>query len=62
MAEAWSFWTKIQTYRQARPIRCLHAVMSLLRIDDPVPQVASINTPDAKTIIIQPWDKDDSRH
>ena len=23
----------------------------------PVPQVASINTPDAKTIIIQPWEK-----
>ncbi len=60
MAEAVEFLDEdLKTYRagKANPAVFNAVMVNYYGSMTPVPQVASINTPDAKTIIIQPWDK-----
>ncbi|NLX41837.1 MAG: ribosome recycling factor [Bacteroidales bacterium] len=60
MAEAVEFLDEdLKTYRagKANPAVFNAVMVNYYGSMTPVPQVASINTPDAKTILIQPWDK-----
>jgi len=49
----------LKTYRagKANPLIFNNVMVNYYGSAMPVPQVASVNTPDAKTIVIQPWDK-----
>lgn len=49
----------LKTYRagKANPAIFNNVTVDYYGTETPVPQVASINVPDAKTIIIQPWEK-----
>ena len=49
----------LKTYRvgKANPLRFNNVVVDYYGTPTPVPQVASVTTPDAKTILIQPWEK-----
>ena len=49
-------------YQKIRTGRASTALLEEVKVDyygnpTPIPQVASITTPDAKTMLIQPWDK-----
>ncbi len=50
---------ELKTYRagKANPAVFNNVVVDYYGTPTPVPQVASITTPDAKTMLIQPWDK-----
>ena len=50
---------ELKTYRagKANPAVFNNVLVSYYGNQTPIPQTASITTPDAKTIIIQPWDK-----
>jgi ribosome recycling factor len=50
---------ELKTYRagKANPAVFHNVMVDYYGNPTPVPQVASITTPDAKTMIIQPWDK-----
>lgn len=49
----------VKTYRagKANPLIFNNVTVDYYGTETPVPQVASITTPDAKTIVIQPWEK-----
>ena len=49
----------VKTYRagKANPLIFNNVTVDYYGSETPVPQVASITTPDAKTIVIQPWEK-----
>lgn len=49
----------LKTYRagKANPLVFNNVMVNYYGADMPVPQVASVTTPDAKTILIQPWEK-----
>lgn len=49
----------LKTYRagKANPLVFNNVMVDYYGSETPVPQVASITTPDAKTILIQPWEK-----
>lgn len=49
----------LKTYRagKANPLVFNSVMVNYYGADMPVPQVASVTTPDAKTILIQPWEK-----
>ena len=49
----------LKTYRagKANPAVFNNVVVSYYGTMTPIPQVASISTPDAKTMLIQPWDR-----
>ena len=49
----------VKTYRagKANPLIFNNVVVDYYGTPTPVPQVASVTTPDAKTIVIQPWEK-----
>ena len=60
MAEAVKFLEEdLKTYRagKANPLIFNNVMVDYYGSAMPVPQVASITTPDAKTIMIQPWEK-----
>ncbi len=60
MADAVEFLDEdLKTYRagKANPTVFNAVMVNYYGSMTPVPQVASINTPDAKTFIIQPWEK-----
>jgi len=50
---------ELKTYRagKANPAVFNNVLVDYYGTPTPVPQVASITTPDAKTMLIQPWDK-----
>ena len=50
---------ELKTYRagKANPAVFNNVMVDYFGNPTPVPQVASITTPDAKTMLIQPWDK-----
>lgn len=50
---------ELKTYRagKANPAVFNNVIVDYYGSPTPIPQVASITTPDAKTMIIQPWDK-----
>ena len=50
---------ELKTYRagKANPLVFNSVMVDYYGSATPLPQVASINTPDAKTILIQPWEK-----
>ncbi len=50
---------ELKTYRagKANPSVFNNIIVDYYGNPTPIPQVASINTPDAKTMLIQPWDK-----
>ena len=49
----------IKTYRagKANPLVFNNVMVDYYGTETPVPQVASVTTPDAKTLVIQPWEK-----
>lgn len=49
----------LKTYRagKANPMVLNNVVVDYYGTPTPVPQVASVTTPDAKTLMIQPWEK-----
>ena len=49
----------MKTYRagKANPLVFNNVMVDYYGSETPVPQVASVTTPDAKTILIQPWEK-----
>ena len=49
----------LKTYRagKANPLVFNNIMVDYYGTETPVPQVASVTTPDAKTILIQPWEK-----
>ncbi|MBO8455681.1 MAG: ribosome recycling factor [Bacteroidetes bacterium] len=49
----------LKTYRagKANPLVFNNVMVDYYGAETPVPQVASVTTPDAKTILIQPWEK-----
>ena len=49
----------LKTYRvgKANPLIFNNVVVDYYGTPTPIPQVASVTTPDAKTILIQPWEK-----
>ena len=49
----------LKTYRagKANPLVFNNVMVDYYGSETPVPQVASVTTPDAKTILIQPWEK-----
>lgn len=49
----------LKTYRagKANPLVFNNIMVDYYGSETPVPQVASVTTPDAKTIMIQPWEK-----
>lgn len=49
----------LKTYRagKANPLVFNNVLVDYYGAETPVPQVASVTTPDAKTILIQPWEK-----
>ena len=49
----------LKSYRagKANPLILNNVVVDYYGSPTPVPQVASVTTPDAKTIMIQPWEK-----
>lgn len=60
MADAVKFLEEdVKTYRagKANPLIFNNVTVDYYGTETPVPQVASITTPDAKTIVIQPWEK-----
>ncbi|MGM9735414.1 MAG: ribosome recycling factor [Candidatus Cryptobacteroides sp.] len=60
MADAVSFLEEdLKTYRagKANPMVLNNVVVDYYGTPTPVPQVASVTTPDAKTLMIQPWEK-----
>lgn len=60
MEDAISFYEEeLKTYRagKANPAVFNNVMVSYYGNPTPIPQVASINTPDAKTMLIQPWEK-----
>lgn len=60
MASAAKFLEEsLKTYRagKANPIIFNNVLVDYYGSKTPLPQVASITTPDAKTIMIQPWDR-----
>ncbi|MBQ7221889.1 MAG: ribosome recycling factor [Bacteroidales bacterium] len=50
---------ELKTYRagKANPAVFNNVMVNYYGNPTPIPQVASINTPDAKTMLIQPWEK-----
>lgn len=50
---------ELKTYRagKANPAVFHNIMVDYYGNPTPIPQVASITTPDAKTMLIQPWDK-----
>ena len=60
MADAVKFLEEdVKTYRagKANPLIFNNVLVDYYGTPTPVPQVASVTTPDAKTIVIQPWEK-----
>lgn len=60
MADAVVFLEEdMKTYRagKANPMVFNNVMVDYYGSETPVPQVASVTTPDAKTIVIQPWEK-----
>jgi len=60
MADAVKFLEEdLKTYRagKANPLIFNNVIVDYYGNPTPVPQVASVTTPDAKTIMIQPWEK-----
>ena len=60
MADAAVFLEEdMKTYRagKANPMVFNNVMVDYYGSETPVPQVASVTTPDAKTIVIQPWEK-----
>lgn len=53
------FEESLKTYRagKANPMIFNNVMVDYYGSSCPVPQVASVSTPDAKTILIQPWEK-----
>ncbi|MBP5210696.1 MAG: ribosome recycling factor [Bacteroidales bacterium] len=53
------FEEELKTYRagKANPAVFNNVMVNYYGNPTPIPQVASINTPDAKTMLIQPWEK-----
>ena len=49
----------VKTYRagKANPLVFNNVMVDYYGTETPVPQVASVTTPDAKTLVIQPWEK-----
>ena len=49
----------LKTYRagKANPMVLNNVLVDYYGAPTPVPQVASVTTPDAKTLMIQPWEK-----
>ena len=47
----------VKTYRagKANPLVFNNVMVDYYGTETPVPQVASVTTPDAKTLVIQPW-------
>ncbi len=59
MADAVKFYEEdLKTYRagKANPLIFNNITVDYYGMQTPIPQVASITTPDAKTIQIQPWE------
>ncbi len=50
---------ELKTYRvgKANPMVFNNVMVDYYGIPTPVPQVASVTTPDAKTLMLQPWEK-----
>ena len=59
MKEAVAFLEDLKTYRvgKANPSLFNNVVVDYYGTPTPVPQVASVTAPDAKTVLIQPWEK-----
>ena len=60
MADAVKFLEEdVKTYRvgKANPLIFNNVVVDYYGTPTPVPQVASVTTPDARTLVIQPWEK-----
>ena len=50
---------ELKTYRagKANPLVFNNVMVDYYGSPTPVPQVASVTTPDAKTLMLQPWEK-----